>query len=144
MLANGVGKQMGVGDRGFGAQGDTRLPHERALHVWLDVCRDVSRLLDVYAHQNFVRGRVIFHDTHTAHGHALEEHAGAFLDAANVVEGCIKRDALSVPAAQRVIQRVKEQARCADDEKHQQGLVESTHESEEFHSHGTRTFPSTV
>ena len=141
---DGVREQLGGGGRSFGTQSDAGLAHERAFHVGLNVCRDVTRLLDIYAHQNFIGGRVIFHDTHTAHGHPLEEHAGAFLDAAHVVEGCFKTDAVTAPAAHRVIQRVKEQPGCADDEEHQQGLVETTQKSEEFRGHGTCTVPSTV
>src|SRR5512133_1062640 len=144
MLGDSVCKKLWGAVRGFGAQGDAGLTHERAFHVGLDVCRDVPRLLDIDAHQNFIRGRVIFHDTHTAHGHPLEEHAGALLDAANVVEGCFKTDAVTAPTAHRVIQRVKEHPGCADDEEHQQGLVETTQKSEEFRGHGTCAVPSTV
>ena len=144
MLADGVREQLRGGGRGFGTQSDAGLAHEGALHVGLNVCRDVTRLLDIYAHQNFVGGRVIFHNTHGAHGHALEEHTGAFLDAAHVVEGCFQADGVSALADERVIQCVKEQPGCPDDKEHQQGLVETTQESKEFRGHGTCTFPSTV
>ena len=95
MLADGVRKQMGSVARGFGQQSNAGLAHERALHIGLNVCRDVSRFLDVYAHENFIRSRVIFHGTHGAHGHPLEQHARALLDAAHVVEGCIEADAVT-------------------------------------------------
>src|SRR5262245_9866390 len=119
MLPDGIRKQLAGGRGGFGTQSDARLAHERALHVGFDVCRDVTRVLDIYADYNLVDRPVIFHDTHGAHGHAFKKHIGAFLDAAYIVECCFKTDAVTSPTAHGAIQRPHEQPGCADYEEHQ-------------------------